>query len=136
MPSNQLPIHQILTTASSLLGILALSTGIYGFLNPQAFSATLGIPIPISRTSSKLSRPRIRLLHHRSKHRFRRLDSGAAGNGSDEGCGYGDDVRCCGLSGGCLGFVQSRFGESAVEGKAAGHAFMGDVVGAIGGGLY
>jgi hypothetical protein len=33
------------STASSLMGVLALIRGIYGMTNPIAFASTLGIPI-------------------------------------------------------------------------------------------
>ncbi|PVH89616.1 hypothetical protein DL98DRAFT_579402 [Cadophora sp. DSE1049] len=132
MASNKHYIHRILTTASSLMGILTLSSGIYGLLNPQAFSTTLGIPIPNPPPPS-LALPFVSFAAARN------IGSGIStlvllATGQTKAVGT---VMMCGVVV-CLtdAWVCVQFGESAVEGKAVGHAFMGGVAGVVGGGLY
>ncbi|KUJ17120.1 uncharacterized protein LY89DRAFT_685072 [Mollisia scopiformis] len=48
MATSSSNVQLALTTASSLMGIVAVSGGIYGMANPLGFSSTLGIPITSS----------------------------------------------------------------------------------------
>jgi hypothetical protein len=124
MPRVQLA----LTTASTLMGVLASTGGIYGITNPIAFAGTLGIPIRSPNSSA---------LPFVSFPAARNLGSGATILALIA-IGQKKAVGTVLMSGVVVAmadaWICARFG--ATEGKAAGHAIMGTVAGVLGGGMY
>ena len=121
-------LQRILPPLSSLMGIVALSGGIYGVVNPQGSSAALGIPVS-STTSPAL--PFVSFAGARN------ISTGITiltllYMGQKKVLGT---LLLCGVPT-CLidAWICARYG--AVEGKALGHAVMGVVVGLLGAGMW
>ena len=121
-------LQRILPPLSSLMGILALSGGIYSIVDPRAFSATLGIPVSAS-TSSAL--PFVSFAGARN------LSTGITtltmlylGQKKAVGVSLMCGVVTCMMD----AWICSRY--EAAEGKAMGHAVMGVVVGLLGAGMW
>jgi hypothetical protein len=128
MDASKPKIQLALTTASSLMGIPAVSGGIYGITNPVAFASTLGIPITSPNSSAH---PFVSFAAARN------LGSGVTmlaliATGQRKAVGT---VLMCGVVVAMAdAWICSKFGAS--EGKAAGHAIMGIVAGILGGAIY
>ncbi len=110
------------------MGILALSGGIYGLLNPLAFSSTLGIPIS---TSSSPSLPLVSFVAARN------LGSGVTvltllylGQRKVVGTLF----KCGVVTALADAWICFQF--DGMQGKAVGHAVMGVLVGLLGVGMY
>jgi hypothetical protein len=128
MATSNPQVQLALTTASSLMGVLAVSGGIYGITNPMAFASTLGIPI---------TSPNSPALPFVSFAAARNLGSGVTmlaliATGQRKAVGT---VLMCGVVVAMAdAWICAKFGAS--EGKAAGHAGMGIIAGVLGGGMY
>lgn len=121
-------MSRFLLPASSLIGVLGLTGGIYGLLNPLAFSATLGIPIT-SNTSPAL--PFVSFAAARNLGSgITMLSLAASGNRKAVGifliAGAPTAIADAWI---CTAY-------SAEAGKAVGHAVMGLLIAALGAGLY
>lgn len=118
----------VLSSASALMGTLALGGELYGVTNPLAFSETLGIPV------TSADSPALPFISFAAA---RNLGSGItvltllyAGQRNVVGT-----IMMCGVAVAMRdAWICAKFG--AAEGKAAGHAIMGFVAGMLGWGRY
>ena len=112
-----------------MMGLLALSGGIYSIVDPQTFSASLGIPVSASSSSSVL--PFVSFAGARN------ISSGATiltmlYLGQRKAVGV---ALMCGVVT-CMADAWICVRYKATEGKAMGHAFMGVVAGLLGAGMW
>ena len=111
-----------------MMGILALGGGIYSIVNPQAFSATLGIPI---------STPTSPALPFVSFAGARNIGSGLTVLAllyTGQRKAVGTLLMCGVVTTMTDAWICSRY--DAAEGKALGHAIMGVAVGLLGAGMW
>jgi hypothetical protein len=128
MDTSKPHVQLALTIASSLMGVLAISGGLYGITNPVAFASTLGIPI---------TSPNSPALPFVSFAAARNLGSGVTMLGliaTGQRKAVGTVLICSVVVAMADAWICAKFG--ATEGKAAGHAVMGIVTGILGGGMY
>ncbi|CAF9939358.1 hypothetical protein IMSHALPRED_001311 [Imshaugia aleurites] len=127
MSTSPYQLQRILPPLSSMIGILGLSGGIYSIVNPQAFGATLGIPI---------STPTSPALPFASFAGARQISSGLTiltllYTGQRKAVGT---LLICGVAA-IMTDAWICFQHDGVEGKAVGHALMGVAVGLLGAGM-
>ena len=122
-------LQRVLPPLSSVMGILALGGGIYSIVDPQAFGASLGIPVSTSASSSVL--PFVSFVGARN------LGSGTTiltllylGQRKAVGVSLMCGVVTCMTD----AWICSRY--KAAEGKALGHAVMGVLAGLLGAGMW
>ena len=132
--SAQLSLPEYLLPLSSLFGLLGLSGGVYGLTNPDAFSATLGIPLDGSNSVASANSPSLPFVSFVAA---RNLGSGitllalcASGNRKGVGILLMSGV----VTAMADSWICSSFGGQG--GKAVGHAVTGSIMGALGAGLY
>ena len=121
-------LHRILPPLTSIIGILALSSGIYGVIKPHALGDTLGIPISTSTSS---------LLSSLSFIAARNVSTGLTVltllyTGQKKA--VGTFLLCCVAT--ALIDAWICFQYDGLKGKAVGHAFMGVICGSLGVGIY
>jgi hypothetical protein len=127
MSSPPTNLTRFLIPAASLLGVLSLGGGLYGVLNPVAWSSTMGVEI--SAASSPAAVPYASFTAARN----------IAGGLTLLGLVQQRQYRAVGiylLAGTSTALLDAwicKGSEAAVEGKALGHAVMGGVVGLLGG---
>lgn len=128
MSTTSFQLQRVLPPLSSLMGLLALSGGIYGVVNPQAWSGTLGIPVS---TPTSPALPFLQFVAARN------ISTGLTVltllyKGERKTVGT---LFLCGVVT-ALTDAWICFKYNAPGGKAAQHAAMAVVVGLLGAGMY
>ena len=128
MSTSPFRLQRVLSPLSSMIGILALGGGIYSIVNPQAFSATLGIPITMSTS------PAIPFVSFAGA---RQISSGLTilallYTGQKKAVGT---LLMCGVAA-TMTDAWICFQHDAVDGKAVEHAVMGVAIGLLGVGMF
>jgi Domain of unknown function (DUF4267) len=128
MSTSDYRLQRVLPPLSSVIGILALGGGVYGIINPQACSNTLGIRVP---TPTSPALPFVSFAGARN------ISSGLTVlallyTGQRKAVGT---LLMCGVAA-AMTDAWICFQHDAVEGKAVGHAVMGVAMGLLGAGMY
>lgn len=126
MASTRSSLNRYLIPAASLLGVLSLGGGLYGVVDPVAWSKTMGIGVPTASPA----------IPYASFTAARNI----AGGLTLLGLVSQKEFRAVGiylLAGTSTAFLDARIcaGHGGVEGKASGHAAMGILAGLLGMGI-
>jgi hypothetical protein len=129
MSSYSSHLHRILPPLTSIFGIVALSHGIYGLINPQEVGTKLGIPISSTSSSSALS-----LVSFIGARNIATGLTVLALLYTGQKQAVGTLFMCLVSTAAIDAFI--CFQTDRLEGKAVHHATMGVILGSLGVGMY